>query len=347
MTRKTVFVVGAGASKEANLPTGYELKGEISRLLDIRFDWRDQKSGDYLITQALRNHVREHAEHPGDINPYIHEAWHIRDALPQAISIDNLIDSQRGNEKLALCGKLAIVRSILAAEHKSLLYFQRDRADSNISFKTLSESWYLPFFQLLTENCCADDLDERFKNVALIVFNYDRCIEHFLKNALQNYYRIPDAKAAELVGSIDILHPYGKVGLLPWQGTSSTMEFGAEPNSEQLLQLAHDIKTFTEGTDPESSEILAIRSHIASAKRLVFIGFAFHKLNMNLISAQDLAEADASTIKVYSTTLGISESDKDVVSDMINDLYGDRLSIRMANVTCRDLFSEYWRSLSF
>ena len=168
-----------------------------------------------------------------------------------------------------------------------------------------------------------------------------------MKNAIQNYYRIPEARAAELVNSIDMLHPYGKVGFLPWEKASSTMEFGAEPNSEQLLQLAHDIKTFTEGTDPESSEILAIRSHIASAKRLVFIGFAFHKLNMNLISAQELAEEDASAIRVYSTTLGISESDKEVVSEMINDLYGDRLNIRMANVTCKDLFSEYWRSLSF
>ncbi len=43
---KTVFVIGAGASKEANLPTGIELKDKISALLDIRFDWHDQKSGD-------------------------------------------------------------------------------------------------------------------------------------------------------------------------------------------------------------------------------------------------------------------------------------------------------------
>jgi len=347
MKKKTVFVIGAGASKEAKLPTGYELKGNISRLLDIRFDWRDQKSGDYVICQALRLHVREHKEHPGDINPYIHEAWHIKDALPQAISIDNLIDAHRGNEKLALCGKLAIVRSILEAEKESTLFFERTRSDSNINFAALNNSWYLHFFQLLTENCGADDLEERFRSIALIIFNYDRCVEHFLRNALQNYYRISEARAGELVNSIDIFHPYGKVGLLPWQGTSNTMEFGVEPNPEQLLRLAQDIKTFTEGTDPDSSEILAIRSHMSSANRLVFIGFAFHKLNMKLILPDNVEGIDAATIKVFCTTLGISESDKEVVAEMINELYNCQLNIRMINVTCNELFTEYWRSLSF
>ncbi|MCP4585501.1 hypothetical protein, partial [Pseudoalteromonas sp.] len=121
MDMNTVFVIGAGASKEANLPTGRELKDKISRLLDIRFDYRQQKHGDYLVVNALRELVKGEDGRSDDINPYIHEAWHIRDALPQAISIDNFIDSQRGNEKIAICGKLAIVRSILEAEKNSIL----------------------------------------------------------------------------------------------------------------------------------------------------------------------------------------------------------------------------------
>ena len=43
-----VLVLGAGASKEVNLPIGTELKSEIARLLDIRFEFGSrQKSGDY------------------------------------------------------------------------------------------------------------------------------------------------------------------------------------------------------------------------------------------------------------------------------------------------------------
>lgn len=53
---KTVFIVGAGASCEAGLPSGDTLKERIAELLDIRFnDWgSDQISGDRRIVKALR-----------------------------------------------------------------------------------------------------------------------------------------------------------------------------------------------------------------------------------------------------------------------------------------------------
>jgi len=86
MTQNTVFVIGAGASKEAGLPTGYELKSKISKLLDIRFDQfgSKQKSGDYQIMAALRlyldqlysqeKHISE-LSHKGEmLNSYLFKA---------------------------------------------------------------------------------------------------------------------------------------------------------------------------------------------------------------------------------------------------------------------------------
>lgn len=116
MNGKTVFIIGAGASKEVNLPTGYELKQTISKLLDIRFEHWNQISGDRLIRNAFELITQQSDGREGDINPYLKESWHIRDALPLAISIDNFIDSQRDNEQIALCGKLGICRAILEAE---------------------------------------------------------------------------------------------------------------------------------------------------------------------------------------------------------------------------------------
>lgn len=348
MIKNTVFVIGAGASKEANLPTGYELKSKISKLLDIRFSGGYQQiSGDYVITDALRRLVLNSDGRSGDINPYLHEAWHIRDALPQAISIDNFIDAHRDNDKIALCGKLAIVRSILDAEKNSLLYFERSRVDSNINFSRLEKTWYIPFLQLLTENCHKTELTERFKSITLIVFNYDRCIEHFIYYALQNYYRLSGAEAAELVKNINIYHPYGDVGTLPWVDQNGAMEFGIEPNANQLLELSQKIKTFTEGTDPEASKILEIRKHMGIADRVVFLGFAFHKLNMQLITPALLDDTNNSEIKCFATTSGISHSDQEVIDEQINELYRSRIKVNMANMYCGDFFAEYRRSLSF
>jgi len=345
MNKKVVFVIGAGASKEANLPTGYELKEIISRLLNIHFDYR-QKSGDHLIANALRKHVEDVSTQQNDINAYLSEARHIGDALPLAISIDNFIDNHKGNEKISLCGKLAIVRSILDAEKKSLLYFKKDRIDSNIDFPSIEETWYTAFFKILTENCGIDDLEDRFRSVTLIIFNYDRCVEHFLKNSLQKFYQISKDEASDLVGFIDIFHPYGSVGMLPWFNSGGSMDFGTEPNAEELLKLTHQIKTFTEETDPDSGEISIIRDHVKNARKLVFLGFAFHKINMQLISPSGHAD-DYSFPKCYATASGVSSSDQEVISKQINELYGHDIDTRMANLKCADFFKEFWRSLAF
>jgi hypothetical protein len=46
---KTLFVVGAGASKEAGLPIGEELTDRIATLLKLHADYRSLKSGDDRI----------------------------------------------------------------------------------------------------------------------------------------------------------------------------------------------------------------------------------------------------------------------------------------------------------
>lgn len=348
MSINTVFVVGAGASKEAKLRTGLEFKGQIAQLLDMRYDdfGHELEHGDYLIASALKGHVRQPDGREGNINPYLHEAWHIRDALPQAISIDHFIDAHRDNDKIALCGKLAIVRSILDDEKGSLLYYERSMGP-NINFSLLEKTWYIPFFQLLTENCGINDIKERFKSITLIIFNYDRCVEHFIYKALQNYYRLTEGEVIELVKNINIYHPYGVVGTLPWVDQNGAMEFGAEPRSTQLLELSKKIKTFTEGTDPGSSEILEIRKHMRIADRVVFLGFAFHKLNMQLITPEQVDGTINSDIRCFATTLEISSSDKEVIEAQIKELYSGGIIVNMANLTCADFFKEYWRSLSF
>lgn len=349
MTENTVFIIGAGASKEANLPTGDELKGTISKLLDIRFkDGYHQSSGDTTIPTALRLLAQTPGQHHGnvDINPYLHEAWLIRDALPLAISIDNFIDAHRYNDKIAVCGKLAIVCSILNAERKSHLYID-ERNDSYINLSRLNETWFLSFFKLLTENCQKSQLTERIKSLTLIVFNYDRCIEHFIYYALQKYYKLSAIESAELVNSINIYHPYGNVGNLPWGNSNGAIKFGADLQADQLWELSQKIKTFTEGTDPEASEIIAIRKHMSLANKVVFLGFAFHKLNMELITPTHLDDTNSSKVKCFATTYGISDSDKTVIDQQIKELYQGKVSISMANSTCGKFFTDYWRSLSF
>ena len=229
--KKLAIVVGAGASKEYSFPIGIELKQHIVKLLDIRFEHGSrQHTGDHLIMEAFRHICRTANEHA---NEYLHACWRIRDSLSQAPSIDQFIHTQRGDTRIETCGKLAIVRAILKAEAASSLYIRRDGSKETLDFNRIQNTWLDALFRVVIDGCTASELDERFSAMSLIVFNYDRSIEHYLFHALRNYYNINDKRAAELIGRIQIFHPYGSVGELPWQNTSEHVAYGAEPTTEQ------------------------------------------------------------------------------------------------------------------
>jgi len=352
MTEHTVFIIGAGASTEVNLPTGKGLTIDLMHRLDIAFDLHRQESGDLIIGNALRILFEQSGYEQDEITSYLNAIWQIRDTLPQAISIENLIDAHRDDDKFVACAKLGIVRSILAAEQESLLYFKKERVDSAIDLSPLEKTWYVAFFKLLTEGCSAADLDERLERVTLIVFNYDRCIEHFLFHAFKNCYGLSALEARGRLDVIKIIHPYGDVGRLSWRaGSGVAVEFGQEPAPRHLLEVAQKIKTFSEGTDPESSEILAVRKQLGMTNRVVFLGFGFDGLNMQLISPRESDVMITPNGRCFATTLGLSDSDKDVIESRIRSAlpgkFSSDQSIKTLNAGCNELFQHFRKSLSF
>lgn len=341
---RTVIVVGAGASKEANLPDGTELKREISSLLNIQFNGFETKTGDNLVLSSIVTHARKHAN--GHLEQYFEAAHSIRDAMPQARSIDSYIDHHNGNSYIELCGKLAIVRAILKAESKSRLYVKLDNYKSKPNFEALSDTWFNSFFKILNEHCRAQDLKQRLNTFTLVIFNYDRCFEQFLYYSLINYYKITEEKAAELVNGMEIYHPYGTVGSLPWQKKSPVVRFGEELSAEELLTVSTKILTFTEGTDAKESEIMAIRKKVAESNMFVFLGFAYHKLNLDLLFSQP-CKGDYAR-HCYATAYGFSDSDTQVVSNRLSRLIGKpsaQIKIRN-NLKCNEFLQEYSQSLS-
>ncbi|HEX3530677.1 MAG TPA: hypothetical protein VH988_26740 [Thermoanaerobaculia bacterium] len=347
-SKSLVLVVGAGASKEVDLPVGAELKREIANVLDIRFRNGYERTGDDYIVNALHILVRSPDGRAGDINPLLEAARLIRDAMPQAMSIDNFIDSHRENERIALCGKLAIARCILAAEANSSLQFDRSNIYNKMNFSSLEPIWFNAFFQLLTESCQRQDLAARFQKVGVISFNYDRCIEHYLHSALQNYYRLKSEEAAEVLSALEVHHPYGKVGVLPWMDANAGIEFGAPPDAKQLIEVAGKLRTFTEGTDASTSDISVVRTSVATAERIAFLGFAFHRINLELLFPGPRSKGPPDMRPIYATALGISQSDAKLIAEdlaVMRNVLLERIHIR-TDLTCSQLFQEYRRSLS-
>lgn len=337
---RTLFIVGAGASDEAGLPVGAKLKERIAHLVNIKFDDWGQKviSGDYRIVDALR--VLASNSSYASINPYLHEGRAVSNAMPQALSIDNFLDAHMENSSLQQIGKLGITKAILDAERVSRLSYKfPERPD----LSQLGDTWYSAFFQLLTENVRKTDLGNLFKNVSFVTFNYDRCIQTFMYYALQNYYRVSEKEASEIVSTLTVLHPFGSVGRLNWEDARG-IAFGADIGGQRLLEQSKQIKTFSERIEDEEA-LVRIRNQVQRAETIVSLGFAFHKTNMELLRPQE-----SSVSKIYATALNFSASDVAQIDRewrLLLSMPKRRIEVALHNgLKCAGLFKEYWRTMS-
>jgi hypothetical protein len=342
------FIIGAGASNEVGMPTGYHLKSAIANALSFYVDeFRRLAGGDSTIRECLYK-LAQNSSGALDVNVFLQAAHLINRAMPQAPSIDNFIDSHRSNEQIADVGKLAIAAEILKAEKACKLFVDQRNVRNEIPFNEVDDTWFNAFFQLITLNAQFSDISERFRAVRIITFNYDRTLEHYLHQALQNYYGCTGDEAAAVLADLVVLHPYGQVGSLPWQRPkTNAVPFGASLPTEGLLAVARSLRTFTEGTNTQTSNVELIRASVSESAKLVFLGFGYHELNLEVLFGQGIDGAKRYTNEVYGTAKGLSESNKKAITSELASLgkFDESLITLRNQLTAAALFSEYSRSL--
>jgi hypothetical protein len=352
---KTVFVVGAGASVDFGFPLGGQLKDRISSLAHIDFEYGRPSRGDPLIGEAAQikannfTHALEALIKAGD---------QIARAMPGAVSIDNFLHSREGDLDINLMGKLGIAKAILASERSSPLYVPSPHELARIKngvdvfliedrpgFRTLPDSWLGKFAPLLCQGVLAQQLDRLFENVSFIIFNYDRCVEHYLWHHVQQYFGISEADASALLAKAHFHHPYGSVGALPWQTeTAFRVRFGNEPSPKELLQVAAGIKTFNESVlDDDRGKFV---EDLTESHRVLFLGFGFIEQNMQLLTLQKRGLIQ----NVYATAWEMSDDSCAAIEDSVREAFclpgltdsSEPRPVRVhANLKAPDIFHEY------
>ncbi|WP_430472933.1 hypothetical protein ACQ0MK_12765 [Thalassospira lucentensis] len=346
--KKTVFVIGAGGSKEFNLPVGLQLRDIISEKLNILYsDGVTLSNGDKAIDNALRKFCAESA--PADeYGRLIEASWAVRDGVKQAVSIDSYLDTHRDNQRIVTCGKLAILSSIIEAEKKSSLFVETDYKPQ-YPFKRLSPfdevrgTWLDFFFQRLSDGVSRENVGSIFENVSIVTFNYDRTIEHYLFLSLQNYFRIDAEEAADVMKGLRIVHPYGLIAPLQWMDKSKGLPYGSYGH-KNLLDLVQNIQTYTESVrDP--SLLKSAHDEFGRAVNIVFLGFAFHKQNMELLRTR----MQNRPLRVFSSSFGVSSADcKQIQSDLRAQFSRppEHVQFYMGNqLKCCDVFTEFGRGM--
>src|ERR1700693_340241 len=100
---QTLFIVGAGASAEADVPTGKRLIDLVTNKLNYQFanGTRVQGSGDDDILDIFQQQTQTRE----GIESYFQAAWRVRDGIIYSNSIDSFMDIHRHDPKVQLCGK--------------------------------------------------------------------------------------------------------------------------------------------------------------------------------------------------------------------------------------------------
>lgn len=273
--KKTVFVIGAGAGHDYNMPLGKDLKESISGKMTGQTDqlWASLSVPLNLSSQVEANSYRELRKF-------------ISSNLDKAESIDNFLHTHSENPKLVAIGKTAIASCILDAERGSTL-MPVSRSDSDSVFllyaKKDQETWLRRFCTMALTGLILSDASTAFDNVTLVTFNYDRCIELYLVEHIRDYLGIAEGAAQSIVDSINIIHVYGKIGRLSWQeGTAPEVPFGSKINPERLQLVSKEIRTFTERLEQDDTQA-RIELALSEAEIVVFSGFSFGSSNWEFL----------------------------------------------------------------
>jgi hypothetical protein len=327
LDQKVVFVLGAGASCEYGLPSGKELCDRVGRYLDRDFIWPPTENRDLIfpLWEAIDALTMNVADRQAAI-------FRVLTGLPHALSIDDFLYNHGEDPNMVTLGKLAIAAVIANAEAGSRLKGLHDRRTLVREMPGLITSWMGKLFTRLHVGVRATRVHELFDPIGVINFNYDRCFEEFMLASVQTAYSVNEQTAASVLGNLEIHHPYGKLGTLPWQlNADNSVSFG---QTNALAAAADSIKTFTE-QDHNPEVIQACRSLIERARIVVFLGFGYHKQNMALIKP---STGGRSTMG-YCTAWKAPGGDQTVFLSRVTALLGH--SPQLISTSCEDAMNNW------
>lgn len=276
---KTTLVVGAGAGCELEMPDGKDMLNKIAQGFDFSRLGSDLQTRDML---TLAKHYEALGQRAGTSGAKLQEgAGRIRTSVRVGTSIDAILEQHSQDPLVIAAGKMAIAYYTLQSEAGSPMGVEpRDAGDLPLRG---AESWLFQLGRIIVGGIPRHKAEHCFDNLNIICFNYDRSLQHYLPFVLQMAFGMSLDEARQLVGAkLNITHPYGRAGRLPWEpGESPAVEWGDE-ETQNLANLIAEIKVRSERmADPDF--VARLHRQVADAKKLVFLGFGFDPQNMDFL----------------------------------------------------------------
>jgi|SRR6266851_4231269 len=330
----TTFVVGAGASADYGFPLGEQLTKQIAEALNF-----NSGSSSSQAKELIRNAIIVGCQRPGvqrDFRQLFGQARALQAALTTASSIDAFLENHSDNPDFELLGKMAIAACLITAEHGSEL---RPRHPGEmIDLALVEKSWLARLFKtVMASGVPRASVEQIFDHVSFIVFNYDRCIEHYFEQAIASHFMLDLPIAATIVRKhLRIVHPYGDLGAL--HDSDVNVSFGHEYRPEThaagdgIYAMSQRLLTFTESKKAQGAKA---KDMIHKSERLVFLGFGFGEQNVELLRVSTSA-----VHQTRGTVMGLSKSNQDQVLYRIAQMTGTTLNAQLNDCDCTTLIND-------
>lgn len=317
------------------MPDGREMLGKIAQGFDFTRLGTELQTRDM---QMLASHFDKFSRRIGATQENLMEAGlKIRTSARVGTSIDNILEQHSHDPLVMAAGKLAIIYYTLQGEARSPLQIEpRDQGDLPLRGM---ENWLFQLGRLITAGVPRNKAEQCFDNLAIICFNYDRSIQHYLPFVVAMAFGMDLAEARQLVGAkLNIVHPYGNAGRLPWQpGESPDVEWGNE-EPWNLQNLVKEIQTASERMRNRTF-VTGLHSALAGSKKIVFLGFGFDPQNVDFLFDYSLSHDP----DVIAAITGMNEPSKAAIFRMLKRRTGieeDDL-ISVLDMRCFQLMRDY------
>ncbi len=270
--RRTVLILGAGASRPYNFPLGSQLVDQICEEI---------LAGRAGLITRLEN---SYAKQPGDAAEF---ARLLAGARP--FSIDAFLEAKR---RFNTIGKAAIADLLLRTEHPEALQAAKLEAD-----------WYRYLLSDVLVRRNPEHFQGQVRHLSIVTFNFDRSFERALFSTLENGFEITSDKARSLATELDIHHVHGTLGEPDWlyPDRPGGNPYGV-PDNGLVAAVAKAVPRMKIVSDEIPTSVIEdLQVVLQKAEFVYFIGFGFDDRNLERLGIPGILSP---TAVVRGTSLG-------------------------------------------
>lgn len=190
---------------------------------------------------------------------------------------------------------------------KEIMAFHISRCENR---SNLDHDWY----KYLARIMMSDGFDSFSKNtLSVITYNYDRSLEYYLFNVLQNRFDKNDRECADMLKKIPIIHLHGQLGDLPELNVEGHgVHYRTKADIPHLRLAAEGIHVVNEPID-NNPVFQQAHEVLAAAEYVVFLGFGYLPENVARLQLDECCNANTVLI---GTAFDITTSEQGFVKQL-------------------------------